>query len=318
MTMRFPRLAVTIAAAATIASGCTRQAARVTPGPQKLAPAVAAQGFPVTVTDTLGRRVTFRSRPRRIVSLAPAHTETLFALGVGASVLAVDTYSDYPPEVRGKQRINCWPRPPLEPLVALKPDLVVVFTEDATMVHRLERAGLPVLKLFPTTYDQTLDSIATLGQAVGATERARELVDEMRSRRAQVQRQVAGKPRPQVMLELDAMNPARPYVAGRGGLYGELLSLCGAENVFGDQLAPAAEVTSEAVLSRNPELILLGDAQSPTRPQTPELVCRRPGWNRLRAVRSGQVRTVNSLLLTRPSPRLAEGMEALADVLHRR
>src|SRR5207248_2634753 len=111
----------------------------------------AGTGFPVTVTDDAGRRVTFAAPPRRIISLAPGLTETVYALGLGDQLVAADRYSDYPPAAKPKAVLNTWPRPPLEQLAARRPDLVLAFTEGNEAVRQIAAAGLPVLKLTPLT-----------------------------------------------------------------------------------------------------------------------------------------------------------------------
>src|SRR4051794_34931627 len=156
------------------------------PAPTQAGPAQAKAGFPVTVTDAEGRQVTFPAPPERIVSLAPAHTETLYALGAGPRVVAADSYSDYPAEAHANATLNCWPHPPLEKIVALRPDLVLVLTQSRDEIGKMEGAGLRVLKVFPQTYDAAVDSIGLLGKVLGAPDAARKVADAMRARRVEV------------------------------------------------------------------------------------------------------------------------------------
>lgn len=275
-----------------------------------------AAGFPLTVTDSEGRKVTFPAPPQRIISLAPAHTETLYALRAGDRVVAADTYSDYPPEARPRATLNCWPHPPLERIVQLRPDLVVVLTQSRDEIRQLETMGIPVLKLFPQTYDAALDGILLLGRVTGTGPAAEKLVGSMRDRRRAVEERVRGaKPR-RVLYELDAVTAGRPYVAGNGGFYGTLLTLAGGKNVFADVRAPSTQASVEQIVARDPEVILLGDTRSPSQPQSAALVKRRPGWGVIAAVRTGQIFPVNSDQITRPGPRLVEGLEEIARTLH--
>jgi iron complex transport system substrate-binding protein len=307
--------AVAGAALVVLAGGC---------GSPPVAPPVAAAPagrtaparYPVTVTDDSGRRVTLPKWPERIVSLAPSHTETLFALGAGDRLVAVDSYSDYPAEAKERPRLNCWPRPPLEQIVALKPDLVVVFTQGDDFLRQMDTVRIPVVKLFPVSYPDTLAGIHRLGSLIGDEAAADRVVEALEARRRNVAKALQGAPRVRVMYELDPGDGSRPYVAGGGGLYGDLLTMSGAENVFGDLKAPSAQVSSEQVVARDPEVILLGDTRSPLRPQTPAMVAARPGWGALKAVLGKRVHPVNSDLLTRPGPRIAEGLELVARLLH--
>jgi len=279
-------------------------------------PPPASAGFPVTVTDDSGRKVTFSAPPQRIVSVAPAHTETLYALGLGDRVMAADTYSDYPLEAKAKATLNCWPRPPVEQIVALQPDLVVALTQEETLLKPMEAAKIPALKLFPQSYEKALEEILLLGKITGTEAAARKLVDGMRARTRAVQDRVAGARRVRVLYELDATDPNRPYVAGSGGFYGELLPLAGGENIFADLRVSTGPVSSEQIVARRPEVILLGDTRSPQAPQSPDTVGKRPGWSAIPAVRSGRVHAVNSDLITRAGPRLVEGLEVIARRLH--
>jgi iron complex transport system substrate-binding protein len=282
----------------------------------KTKPAPAAGRFPMTVKDDSGRTMRFAAPPRRIVSLAPAHTETLYALGAGPRVVGADTYSDYPAAARAKARLNCWPHPPLEALVALKPDLVVVLTQSDAEIGQMTSAGLPVLKLFPKTYAETLAEIAELGRVTGTEARARQIVASMRARAAAVRAKLNGVRKPRLLYELDATDPQRPFVAGVGGFYGEVLAMAGGANIFQDVRSPSAQVSAEQVIARDPEVILLGDTRSPAQPQSPALVARRPGWAGIAAVKGRRVFPVDSNQLTRPGPRLVEGLETIARLLH--
>lgn len=275
-----------------------------------------AAAFPVTVRDDAGRTVRVPAAPRRIVSLSPAHTETLFALGLGERVVGVDHYSDHPPAARQKPRLNCWPRPPLERLVELRPELVVVFTEDAEFLASMAELGIPAVKLFPTGYRDALRGIRLLGRITGREAAGAAVAAAVEQRVQRVRRRVAGRPPVSVLFEMDASDPARPFVAGSAGLYGSLLELAGGRNVFGDLRTAAAQVSAEQVVARSPEVILLGDTLSPLQPQSVATVRARPGWESIRAVRSGRIHAVNSDLVTRPGPRIAEGLERIAALLH--
>ncbi|HEU4754824.1 MAG TPA: ABC transporter substrate-binding protein, partial [Armatimonadota bacterium] len=121
---------------------------------------------------------------------------------------------------------------------------------------------------------------------------------------------------PRVMYEIDASDPSKPYVAGGRGVYGELLPLAGGRNIFQDSPLPAAQVSTESVVARDPQVILLGDSQVPLNPQRPDTVRRRPGWQGIAAVRSGRIYPVAAERMTRPGPRLVDGVEEVARLLH--
>ncbi|MBI3910085.1 MAG: ABC transporter substrate-binding protein [Armatimonadetes bacterium] len=303
-----------LALLAVLASGCAPA------GPQRVAAAPRAAsplaGFPLTVTDDSRRRVTLPAPARRIISLSPAHTETLYALGVGDRLIAADTYSDYPPGARAKAILNCWPRPPAEQIAALKPDLLVVLTPNDEFIRQMEAVQVTVLELFPKTYEQALEGILLLGRVTESEAAARRLVEAMRARARAVQERLQRARRKRVLYEIDASDASRPYVAGGGGLYGDLLRLAGGENIFADLSSPATQVSGEQVVARDPEVILLGDVQMPSYPQRPTMLRARPGWAGITAVRAGKVFAVNGERIVHPGPRLIEGLEEIARCLH--
>jgi iron complex transport system substrate-binding protein len=296
-----------------LAAGCGRGTVPVASSAGSGPPAA---GFPVAVTDDMGRRVTVPAPPRRIVSLAPAHTETLYALGLGDHLVAADTYSDTPPAAKAKAVLNCWPQPPVERIVALRPDLVLVLTEGPEFLRQMEAARIPALKLLPDRYENVPGVIELLGRVTGAEAAAQKLAESLAARSRALKERLKGVRRKRVLYELDASDPARPYVAGNGGFYGELLTVAGGENIFRDLPAPAAQVNAETIVARDPEVILLGDTATPVQPQRPADVARRPGWAAISAVKSRQVFAVSSGKITRPGPRLVEGLEEVARLLH--
>lgn len=309
LTSRTTALLIIIAAALPVVAGCRPPRAAQPPA------AVAVTGFPLEVVDDGGRRVTLPAPPLRIVSLSPAHTETLYALGAGDKLIAADTYSDYPAEVRAKARLNCWPRIPLEQVVALKPDLVLVLTQSGEELRRLEAADIRVVQLFPKTLPDTLTRMKLIGRITGAEARAAEIVASMERRVSEVQRRVKDQPRVRVLYELDAADAARPWVAGGGAIYNEVIRLAGGENVFAAQKQPTLQVGAEQIIAADPDVILLGDMESPLLPQRPELVRKRTGWSRIAAVKNGRVFGVKSERITRPGPRFVEGLEEVAERL---
>ena len=161
--------------------------------------------FPVTITDVAGRKVTIQKQPERIASLAPSTTEILFALGLGPKVVAVDQFSDYPPEAKRKPQLGSYLKPDLERLVAASPDLVL-----ATGVHikevvpQLEARKLTVAVVDARNLDEVLASIGLVGTLTGEQGAATKLTSDLRGRIDGVAARVAGAPRPRVYVELDS------------------------------------------------------------------------------------------------------------------
>ena len=280
-------------------------------------PAQAQSAFPLTVTDDSGASAAFNSSPRRIVSLSPGHTETVFALGAGDRLVAVDTYSDYPEAAKAVQpRLTTYPSPSLEAVIGLRPDLVLSLTESDDQLNAIRRQGVPVLKLFPKDYQGTVDDIRKLGQVLDTVDAAEAIASDMEARRDAVAAAIAGAPSPTVYYELDASDPARPFAAGSVGFYGQLVDLAGGTNVFGDLPQDFAQVSAESVIQRNPQVIVMADTDSPFNAQTPDMLVARPGWDQIAAVQSGAIYPIQADLLSRPGPRLVDGLESLARLLH--
>src|SRR5207253_7207059 len=176
----------------------------------------------------------------------------------------------------------------------------------------IRRQGIPVLKLFPKDFDATVQTIQTLGKLYGASEASDAIAADLLARRDAVIAAVADAPRPRVYEELDASEPDKPFVAGPKGFYGELIDLAGGTNIFGDLPGDVGQVGAETIVERDPEVIILTDADLPFNPQSPEMAATRPGWSTITAVRNGAVYAVPAELYSTPGPRLADGLEHLA------
>jgi iron complex transport system substrate-binding protein len=274
-------------------------------------------GFPMTVTDDSGTSVTFTAPPQRVISMSPGLTEITFALGAAGRLVAVDTYSDFPPEAKNIQpRLTTYPSPSVETIVSLKPDLVLSLAERDDDIAQIRRQGITVLKLFPKDFDAAVQAIQTLGRVYAAPDAGDAIAQDMTARRDVVLAAVADVPRPRVYEELDASDPDKPFVAGPNGFYGQIVDLAGGTNVFGDLPGDVGQVGAETIVQRDPEVILLTDADLPFNPVTPEMVAARPGWDAVTAVKNGAIYAVPGALYSTPGPRLVQGLEDLARLLH--
>lgn len=282
-----------------------------------LAAPVTADTFPLTITDDAGVPTTFSTAPARIVSLNPGLTEIVFALGAGNRLVAVDRFSNYPPEAQAVQpHLETYPAPSVETIVALKPDLVLSLADRDDTLNQLRQQGVPVLKLVPSTFDETVTDVTRLGDLLGAPSQAKTIADDMLHRRDAVVAAVAGAPRPTVYEELDGRDPTRPFAAGPSGFYGELIDLAGGTNIFADLPGDFAQVSAESIIERNPDIVLLTDTDLPDSPQTPDMVAARPGWDTVTAVQNGAIYPLQGALVSTPGPRLIDGLESVAAVLH--
>ncbi|PYV44803.1 MAG: ABC transporter substrate-binding protein [Acidobacteria bacterium] len=285
-------------------------------GMQETRPIRAQTRFPVAVSDALGRTFTFSEPPRRIVSLSPGYTETLFALGVGDRVAGVDEYSDFPPETASKTKVGGAHNHNLEQIISLQPDLVVVLVERDDLINTLTSRGIPTLKLFPDDFENVLQSILLLGKVTGTEWRAREIVEAAKAKVNRVRTRVEGLPSARVFFELDGMDPSKPFTPGPQSFIGDMIRIAGGWNIAQDIRASSSRISLEAIVAADPEVIVLGDAQNPINPQTSADVVNRPGWSDITAVRKKAVYPVDNALFFRPGPRVVDGIETLARLFH--
>ena len=287
---------------------CNEEASpRSTAGPGALA-----------VKDDLGRRITLPRPARRIASLAPSNTETLFAVGCGDRVVLRDRLSSYPAAAGRLPATNPFHVSP-EHVAGFSPDLVLLSHADASRVAALRRIGLQVAVFDPRNLDRVFANITAIGALCGARKRAERLVGRLRRRVRRVVTAVKGRPRPGVFIETDGTDPLKPWTAGRGSFVDELVTLAGGRNLANKLGRPYAQVNAEEVLRGDPELILVMGVDRASRRMMGGLrrLRARPGWRELEAVRRGRViDDIHADLLSRPGPRLVDGLEALARALH--
>ena len=282
------------------------------------APAPAATpAAPAVETDGLGRALTLDAVPQRIVSLAPSNTEILFAVGAGGQVVGRDMFSDYPTEALAVADVGgSMGQYSLEAIVALQPDLVLAGQiNPPELVAALEQLGLTVYYLpNPATLEEMYDNLRTVGRLTGHVDEAELLALELELRVAAVDTALLSAAEvPSVFYELDSTDPARPYTAGPGTFVDLLITRAGGRSVGSELEGEWAQVGLEQLLVWDPDLILLGDAAWGA---TPESVGQRPGWDGLTAVQQNNIFPFDDNLVSRPGPRLVDGLEALARLLH--
>ncbi len=270
----------------------------------------------ITLTDGLNRTVSLAGPAQRVVSLAPANTEILFAIGAGAQVVGRDETSDYPPAVLSLPTVGGYSGFNLEAIVALHPDLVLAAgINTPELVASLEQLGLTVYYLpNPNTLEEMYTNLETVAKLTGHETESSALVDSLKSRVTAVDAKI--KPLsniPTVYYELDATDPTKPYTAGPGTFVDLLIDRAGGKNIGADLTSQYPQISLEQLVVINPAVIILGDSAYG---ETPAKVAARPGWETLAAVQSGQIYSFDDNLVSRPGPRLVDGLEALAKLLH--
>jgi iron complex transport system substrate-binding protein len=319
---RAPLGAILLAIASILAACSPGSVASPTPVEGSPPPSVAASAqpnptptpaaFPVTVTDDEGTAVDITTRPERVVSLTPAATEVLFSLGVADRLVArVEDISLYPPDAEPLPVVATYEGVDIERIVALEADLVVAGGNGFTppdAVARLRELGIAVLVFYPASIDDALGDIERLGDAVGAGLAARDLTGAMRVEFDGLAALVADQPQPRVFYEIDAT--ATIYTPAADSVYAEMLRLAGADPILTDA---SYAISLEDLVAADPQVILLGDAAYGV---TAEQVAARPGWGGMTAVLEGAIRPIDDVLVTRPGPRLVDGLRALIAAIH--
>jgi len=280
------------------------------------APAAEPASTGMTFTDGLGRTVNLPSPAQKVVSMAPSNTEILFAIGAGPQVVGRDEFSDYPAEARSLPSIGgSMGQYSYEQVAALKPDLVLASgINTPEQVKALEDLGITVFYLGnPSTLEEMYANLELIAQLTGREEQAAALVESLKARVIAVDDKLAGAAdKPVVFYEIDASDPNKPYTTGPGTFIDLLIARAGGVNLPG--LTDAyPQVSLEQIVLADPAVILLGDALYGT---TPEIVAARAGWSEITAVKENRVLPFDDNLVSRPGPRLVDGLEALAQAIH--
>ncbi|MDL2345253.1 ABC transporter substrate-binding protein [Deinococcus sp. MIMF12] len=271
-----------------------------------LLPTAAATTYPLTLTDDLGRKVTLKAEPKRIISMVPGHSETVCAIGACGKLVGVDKYSDYPQQVARLPRVGDLFAPDVEAMVALKPDLVLV-SRYSKLEAPLTQAGIPTIALDMEKYDEVFSKTLTLGRILNREAQAKNVVLNLRREIARVEILTRNAVRkPTTYLEIDPT----PYSVGPNSFMGVLLTKAGARNIIPAALGDFPKVDPELIVKANPELML---------GLTRQAAAARPGWSGLKAVKSGRVIDIPkdlSTILSRPGPRMGRALRGLARLVH--
>jgi cobalamin transport system substrate-binding protein len=256
--------------------------------------------------------------PRRIISLIPAVTEMLFALGVGDRVVGVSSFDRFPPEVERIPRVGALLDPDVERILSLRPDLVIVYRSQKDLITQLTRAQVPYFLYVHAGLADVTATIRRLGERVGAAQRGTEVAASMESRIEAARAQAGGrdKPRTLVVFGRDSFALRGIYASGGIGFVNDMLGAAGGTNVFADVKRESVQATTELIIARRPDVILELRAD----PSDPATEAKEVStWNTLSAVpavRNKRVHIIADPRTVIPGPRVAEGVELLSRMLH--
>ena len=294
-----------LAALAAVAAGAAAPTLAAAEAP------TATPGDTIRIPDDRGDTLELARPAERVVSLIPAATEVVFALGAGHRLVGRTRYGTHPPAAQEVPSVGEGIRPSAEAVIARRPDAVVVYAGQANSasIRRFEELGVPVLALEHNTIPQLMRNIARLGRLTGREAAADSLAAAVREGLETVAGVVEGRRRVPVYYDLW---PDPPRTVGGGSYLDSLITVAGGRNVFGDLEGPAPRVSLETVVERQPEVIVSPRGGGGERLPPGE----RPGWGKLRAVEGGRVVTVDGELMDRLGPRLGEAAAHLAAALH--
>jgi len=257
--------------------------------------------------------------PRRIVSLVPAATEMLFAMGAGDRVVGVGSYDHFPPEVETRTRLGGLIDPNIEVLLTLRPDLVIAYDTQTDLRARLARAAIPTFRYVHRGLPDITDTIRALGARVGSERAAEALASGIEDRLETIRARVSGQPRPSTLLVMGREAGSLRQIVASGG-YGflhDMLVAAGGADAVADIVRENVQVSTEMLLERGPDVII--ELHYGSELSRAQLGQERTVWNRLPAVpavRTGRVYLLEGNDLVVPGPRVADAVERFARVLH--
>lgn len=307
---------VALAAAGCAPASSARPSATSQPSASAAQSVSAHSVYPLTLTDDAGRQITLSAAPIRIVSLAPSNTEIVCALTACDELVGVTDFDDFPAQVTAVTHVVVGAVVDVEKVVAARPQLILAAGNGltpGTVIDQLTQLGYPVLSLYPHDLDGVYHDISLVGAAIDSGSVADNLVASLKARAGAVATKVAGASRPRTFYEVGVFEGSI-YTAGKDSFLSSLVSLAGGAPITGDAATTAIQL--EDLIAADPELILLGDAAyDPS--ITAATVAARPGWGDMAAVSGGRIMVMlEDVVITRPGPRIVDGLEALARAIH--
>ena len=270
----------------------------------------------VTITDDLGVTVTIENPPERIVSLSPANSEILFALGLDEKIVGVTEYCTYPEAALSKEKIGGFSTVNIEKVSVLNPDLIVAAdgNSEETVAH-LRELGFTVITINADTIDTTLDDILLLGKATGADDEAEALVSSMKEDLAEIAEKTSAEEKPTI---LHCMWTDPLWVSGSATFQDEMITAAGGINAAAAEEGWVA-LTMEKFLTMNPDIIVVDSGNGMgvgADDALRDFFLKDPRMQSLSAVQNERVYVVNADIIDRGGPRIVDGVEALAEIAH--
>jgi iron complex transport system substrate-binding protein len=266
-----------------------------------------------TFNDALGRTVTLKTPPKRIVSMAPSLTEILYYLGLGDRVAGVTQFSSYPPEAAQKPNVGSYINLNAERIVSLNPDLAIG-TKDGnkpTTVRILEQAGIPVYIVNPRNIENVISTIYEIGELCGVGKIAKERSIRLSERIDRIWSRTMSLKRPLVFLQINI----KPIMTvNKDTFHHDVIWLAGGNNMTKDEPITYPRISMEEIMRKGPEVIIISSMERSGRFEKARRDWMK--WSTIPAVKERRIHLINSDLLDRPSPRIVKGLETMARLIH--
>ena len=272
--------------------------------------------YPLTVADATGETIIFTEAPKQIVSISPAETEALFALGLDDQVVGVSDFDDYPEAVTTKPKMGGLYNPNEEAIIAAQPDLVLTgISMSAEATEKLRALGITIFKTDPKSVDDVIANIELYGQITDHQAEAKSVTDKMKEERDAVTEAVKSltpEQKKKVYIEFSI-----GWTVGSGEFMDELITLAGGVNVAGDMVG-WNEISEEKIIMDNPDVILYSKnvVEENTQRTLDEIIKARSGWDQITAVKNDAIHALDDNLVSRPGPRVTEGLKQIANMIY--
>jgi iron complex transport system substrate-binding protein len=270
---------------------------------------------PGTYTDDMGRGVTINQIPQRIVSFGPSITEILFALGLEEKVVGVSNYCDYPEAAKSKPKVGDAFGASLEKIVELEPDLVLTVKQEQ-LNNQLDALGVTFIVLDPEDIDGIFKDIELVGKITGTEKRAEELIEDIQDSMSQVNTLMDDTLEIRVFYIVDGTDLTLPWTAGAGSFIDALITMAGGENIAGGTSGSWVQFNLEQIISADPEVIVIQTMIGGISTVSKEQLEAHSVWGETTAVKQGKIYFINGDLVSRPGPRIAQGLEEMAKIIH--
>jgi len=272
--------------------------------------------FNVTIPDDLGHKINLEEKPERIISLAPANTELLFALNLNKEIVGVTTFADYPQEAKAKEKIGTITEPNIEKIISLEPDLILANSVNKMeSIERLRELGCKVVAFDARTVNDTISTIKVVGKLTGQEELAQKIVTDMFLQLAEIKSLVDNKleecSRPKVFYEI--WNQPL-YTAGKNTFIDDIINIAGGINIGAEAKGAWPQYSLEKLLLENPDIYISSPHSAPHKVSVGSIK-NRDNYGSLNAVKNDRIYIMNQDIINRASPRIITGLKKVVKAI---